>query len=197
MASDNDSQHWVRLRSESGPHIKLFQVRYDWMRNPRNGAEERMVILEGRDSANVVALTPDNQVLLIRQYRFGIGADTLELPGGLMEAGEELHVGVARELLEETGHTGEVWEYLGKVPSNPVFMDSFIHHWVARHVQYSKAPALDDGEAVELVFLPLEKVLDMLLAGAFEHPHTVTALLRFFVKNGLLNSGGSGQISDL
>jgi ADP-ribose pyrophosphatase len=192
MTSDNDQHNWLRLRSETGPHIKLFQVRYDWMRNPRNGAEERMVILEGRDSANVVALTPDNQVLLIRQYRFGIGADTLELPGGLMEAGEELQAGVTRELAEETGHTSDVWEYLGKVPSNPVFMDSYIHHWVARNVVCSTSPDLDDGEAVELVFLPLEKVLDMLLSGAFEHPHTVTALLRFFVGNGFLISGRNG-----
>lgn len=194
MPSDNDQHNWLRLRSETGPHIKLFQVRYDWMRNPRNGAEERMVILEGRDSANVVALTPDNQVLLIRQYRFGIGADTLELPGGLMEAGEELQAGVARELAEETGHTGDVWEYLGKVPSNPVFMDSYIHHWVARNVVCSTSADLDDGEAVELVFLPLEKVLNMLLSGAFEHPHTVSALLRFFVGNGLLISGWNGQV---
>jgi len=178
--------HWKKTASETGPHIKLFQVRYDWMRNPRNGAEERMVILEGRDSANVVALTSDKQMLLIRQFRFGIGADTLELPGGLMEEGEDLQTAVARELIEETGYTGAEWEYLGKVPSNPVFMDSYIHHWVARDVQYSQAPALDDGEAVELVFLPLEKVLDMLLAGEFEHPHTVTALLRFFVGRGLI-----------
>lgn len=184
-----DSYKWEKTGSENGPHIKLFQVRYDWMRNPRNGAEERMVILEGRDSANVVALTSDNQMLLIRQFRFGIGADTLELPGGLMEAGEELQDAAARELIEETGYSSENWEYLGKVPSNPVFMDSYIHHWVARDVQYSQAPALDDGEAVALVFLPIEKVLDMLLAGEFEHPHTVTALLRFFVGTGLLISG--------
>lgn len=184
-----DSYQWKKTGSEPGPHIKLFQVRYDWMRNPRNGAEERMVILEGRDSANVVALTAANQILLIRQFRFGIGADTLELPGGLMEEGEELQAAAARELTEETGYVCSEWEYLGKIPSNPVFMDSYIHHWVARHVQYNQPPALDDGEAVELVFLPVEKVLDMLLAGEFEHPHTVTALLRYFVRTGFLISG--------
>lgn len=182
-----DSYQWKKTASEAGPHIKLFQVRYDWMRNPRNGAEERMVILEGRDSANVVALTSDDRMLLIRQFRFGIGADTLELPGGLMEAGEELQAAAARELIEETGYAGAEWEYLGKVPSNPVFMDSYVHHWVARQVQLSQAPALDDGEAVELVFLPIDEVLDLLLAGELEHPHTVTALLRFFVGTGAIS----------
>ncbi|MBX2926613.1 MAG: NUDIX hydrolase [Saprospiraceae bacterium] len=180
-ASEQTNAHnWRLLRSESGPHIKLFQVRYDWMLNPRNGAEERMVILEGRDSANVIAITPEEQVLFVRQYRFGIQADTLELPGGLMEAGEALQTAAARELVEETGYTGSDWQYLGKVPSNPVFMDSYIHHWVLRDARLTDATELDAGEAVELVFMSLPEVKKALLEGVFQHPHTVTALLRFF-----------------
>jgi ADP-ribose pyrophosphatase len=180
IPENTNAHNWRLLRSEPGPHIKLFQVRYDWMRNPRNGAEERMVILEGRDSANVIAITPEGQVLFVRQYRFGIGADTLELPGGLMEAGEALQTAAARELVEETGYTGSDWQYLGKIPSNPVFMDSYIHHWVLRDARLTDATALDAGEAVELVFMSLPEVKKALLEGVFQHPHTVTALLRFF-----------------
>ncbi len=175
---------WQLVRSETGPHIKLFQVRYDWMRNPRNGAEERMVILEGRDSANVIAITPEREVVLVRQYRFGIQDYTLELPGGLMETGESLQAAAMRELVEETGFTGTDWTYLGKVPSNPVFMNSYIHHWVLQDAHLTETPRLDDGEAVELVFMPAAQLRQALLDGQFQHPHTITALWTFLHKFG-------------
>ena len=91
---------WQRVRSESGPDLKLFKARFDWMRNPRNGLEERMIVLEGADSVNVVALTADGGMLFVRQYRFGIGNYTLELPGGIVDKGEAAGEAARRELVE-------------------------------------------------------------------------------------------------
>ncbi len=77
-----------KLHSEPGPHLILFSTRYDQVRNPRNGLTHTVVVLEGNDAAQVVALTPDDKILLVRQYRFGIGDYTLELPGGMIDTGE-------------------------------------------------------------------------------------------------------------
>ncbi len=175
-----ETGNWQTIKQEAGPDLKLFRVRFDYMVNPRNLREGRMVILEADDSANVVALTAEGRILFVRQYRFGISDYTLELPGGIVDPGEGHEAAARRELQEETGFMSEQWHYLGRIPSNPVFMNSYIHHWLALDVEERAAQKLDPGEEVELVSLPLEEARRMLFGGGFGHPHTVNALLLFF-----------------
>lgn len=173
-------KQWQCLKTERGPDLKLFRVRYDYMQNPRNGSTAKMTILEANDSVNVVALTPEQQILFVRQYRFGTGNYTLELPGGIVDDGEEARLAGERELREETGFSSSDWQSLGKVGSNPVFMDSYIHHWLAKDIQLTDEVELDDGEAIELVRLSIKEVKQRLCEGLFLHPHTISALTRFF-----------------
>ncbi len=76
------------------------------------------------DAVSVIALTPDRQVVLVRQFRAGSGRDSLETPGGLLDPGEDPLAAGARELLEETGYAGDPPELLGTVWSNPSIMTS-------------------------------------------------------------------------
>ncbi len=169
---------WKHIRSESGPALKLFNVRYDWMQHPLTGVVEKMTVLESRDSVNVLAFDESAQLLMVQQYRFGIGAETLELPGGIVDEGEDSRTAATRELREETGYTATDWQYLGKTASNPVFMDSYIHHWLARDARPTHEPQWDAGEAIAVVQLSLARVKAGLKTGRFEHPHTVAALVR-------------------
>lgn len=173
-------KQWECVRSESGPDLKLFKTRFDYMKNPRNEQTDKMIIIESEDSANVVAMTPEDQVLFVRQYRFGIRDFTVELPGGLVEPGEDQALGVQRELAEETGYTAKFWHPLGKVPSNPVFMDSYIHHWVATDAVKTREVQWDESEDMELLLIPLDEVRERLYKGFFQHPHTNNALILFF-----------------
>lgn len=180
MNNDKPAAEWVCEASESGPALKIFNVRFDHMRNPRNGALERMVVLESPDAANVVVIDDQRRILLVRQYRFGIGRYTLELPGGMVEQGEPQGQAVQRELKEETGIVAADWSFLGKIPSNPVFQDSYIYHWLAQDIQLVAEPDLDAGEEIFLEWVEEAVVHQRLLQGQFEHPHTVNALLLYF-----------------
>ncbi len=178
--------HWERTYSEIAADLKLFRARFDWMKNPRNGVIQKMIVLESPDATNIVAITEDQQMLFVRQYRFGTGSDVLELPGGLVDSGEYHAETAPRELREETGYTGGHWTYLGKIPSNPVFMTNTIFHYLAENVAQTHELSPDAGEDLRVEMMPVDEVFRRWRAGFFQHPHTVNALLLFFSQKGYL-----------
>lgn len=167
---------WKILRSVPLQNLRLFTARFDYLINPRNGKEVEIVVLSGGHAVNITALTPDNEVVMIHQYRYGIHDYTTEIPGGLIDAGEEPLTAARRELREETGFSGDDWVYLGKIPQNPVFQDSFVHHFLLKNAVMTDSTEFDEAEDIELLKLPLAEVKAGLFAGRFQHPHTVSAL---------------------
>ena len=177
----DNSQIWFIEKSEPGPDLKLFEARFDFIKNPRNGITEKKVILSGGNAVNVIALTSANEIVLVQQYRFGTASYTLELPGGLVDPDESPIKAAERELEEETGYTcGEKLIPLGKIGQNPVFMDSYVHHFLALDVKLTKPQTLDAGENIEVILMPLEELKFRWQKGEIEHPHSVNALLRYF-----------------
>ncbi|MEM7101782.1 MAG: NUDIX hydrolase [Bacteroidota bacterium] len=171
---------WKLVKSERGPEYKIFSVRFDYKINPRNGKTVKVIVLESQDSVNVVAVSKDQKILFIRQHRFGTGENTLELPGGLIDPGEDPLVACKRELREETGYTGTGWQPLGKIGSNPVYFDNYVHHFTTSGIELSQETDFDEEEAIEPVMIPVSKAKAMLFNGKFDHPHTVNALIRYF-----------------
>jgi len=107
---------------------------------------------------------------------FGIEDYTIEIPGGLLEPDEDRLIAVQRELLEETGYTADSWKFLGSVYSNPVFITSQIHHYIAFGASKTDVQQLDFDEEIDLLEMPVDEVLTKLAEGFFTHPHTVSAL---------------------
>lgn len=173
-----EKENWQLLKSEEGIEIPLFKIRYDFQKNKRNGKVIKALVLESQDSVNVIAVTPKQRILLVQQLRFGIQKETIELPGGLVDTGESHKQAAVRELQEETGFTSENWKYLGAVQSNPVFMNSKIHHWLALDVKQTAEIELDDGEAIDLLEIPIPKVQQLVQKEKIQHPHTLSALAR-------------------
>jgi len=167
---------WERIRTEPGPELKLFRARFDWLRNPRNAGEVKAVVLEAPDWVNVIAMTPKGKVVVVRQYRFGSGQTTTEIPAGIVEGGETSEEAAVRELREETGYTAPHWEYMGYVEPNPAFLNNRCHHWLAREAVCTADPDLDAGEDLVVEEMSVEEIRREVAEGRLRHALAITAL---------------------
>lgn len=179
-ASDGPSsvRPWELLGSRPEPHMILFRPRWDRLRNPRTGQELERLVLETPAWVNVVALTLERRLVVVRQYRFGTRSVTTEIPGGMVDRGEAHEAAARRELREETGYTAERWRYLGAVEPNPAFQDNLCHHWLAEGAALTHPQELDGGEDIEVATLALDEVRRAILSGEIRHALVLTALQR-------------------
>ena len=158
---------------------KVFALRQDLVRNA-SGEKSLMVDrLFAPDWVNVVALTDDDELLLVRQWRFGVNGFTLELPSGVLERGEDPVVGGLRELREETGFTPTVRDHvvvLGAVQTNAAFMNNQCHCVFVPRVICTHPLDLDEHEEIELVRVPRVDVEGLVRSGAINGALGLVAL---------------------
>jgi 8-oxo-dGTP pyrophosphatase MutT (NUDIX family) len=139
------------------------------------GEEREALVLAAPDWVNVIPLLPDGRVVMVRQWRFGIAAPTLEIPGGIVDPGETPALAAERELVEETGFCATTLRQLGEVTPNPAIFANRCATFVATGLRQVGAPqdGIDEELAVELV--PLAEVPRRVSAGEIHHALVVAA----------------------
>jgi 8-oxo-dGTP pyrophosphatase MutT (NUDIX family) len=183
MTSDHEPREpsprpWKRIASRHGDPMLLFRPRYDTLEHPHSEEAFERLVLETPDWVNVVALTSERRLVCVRQFRFGSDAITLEIPGGMVDRGEEHRAAAERELREETGYTAARWTYLGCVEPNPAFHDNLCHHWLAEDAARTHEQGLDSGEDIAIETLELDDVRARIERGEIRHSLVITALAR-------------------
>lgn len=178
----DDDLTWEKLgsRYDDDAGLILFEKRIDRMRNPRNDQEFERLVLESVDWVNMVAIDTENRAVMIRQYRFGVGYNTLETPGGMVDPGEDSGTAAARELLEETGYAAPKWTYLGAVEPNPAFHNHLCHHWLAEEAYLKEAQDLGTGEAIAVELMDEAEVVAAVRSGEIKHALALSALARVY-----------------
>jgi ADP-ribose pyrophosphatase len=176
---------WKRLDSRLMADYRIFKLLRERFESPRNGHTVDAVVLEPPDWVNVVALAQDGACVMIRQYRFGSDAVTLEIPGGMIDPGETPLAAAQRELREETGYAAERWTSLGMIAPNPAFSRNRLHTFLAEGCSVVGEQQQDMSEDIEVVLVPELRLDDLIAQGAVDHALVVVA----FHKLALLRRG--------
>lgn len=143
--------------------------------NPRNGIEDEYYIASFPNWCNVIAITPKDEIVLIRHFRHGSREFEIEFPGGCIDEGEDpLKAGV-RELEEETGYIGETPVLIGNISPNPSFQINRCYTIFTKNVKLTSTQSLDDGEDIEVFTMPIKDVPRMIKEGKISNSMIIAA----------------------
>ncbi len=172
-----DSFDWKLLESRQVLKDKWLSLRADKYQLPNGRILEPCYVMEYRAWVNVVALTKNQEVVLVKEFRHGIQQTLLELPGGTTDPEDcSPLAAVKRELLEETGFTSKTFMATGKLCPNPATHNNFVHCFLAMNVQQVDKPRLDDTEQIDVMLMPLEKVIEIASNGGLLQALHVSSL---------------------
>ncbi len=176
------SRPWLEQASEILLKTRVFAVRVLHRRSPRDGRLHDFWVIDPPDWVNIVALTDDGQLVLVEQWRHGTESVTIEIPGGMLDPGEDSLVAGKRELLEETGYVSDEWLWLGEVLPNPAIQSNRCATWLARGCRRVAATQFDTTEECVLRLEPQDRVADLVRSGEINHAIVVAALNFAFLR---------------
>jgi 8-oxo-dGTP pyrophosphatase MutT (NUDIX family) len=155
----------------------LFRLRRERFQSRVSGRAHDFYVMHLADAVHAIALTPDDRMVLVRQFRAASRHDSLEPPGGLLEPGEDPRAAGARELLEETGYAGDPAVLLGTLWSNPSILTSKTATIVITNARRIAEPSLDHNEEVAVELVPAHAIPSLIQDGRINHALCVAGLL--------------------
>jgi len=167
---------WHRLATDIVYECRIFALRRERSRFSRDDAEHEFHVLESPDWVNIIPLTADEHVVMVRQFRHGIRDYTLEVPGGMVDRDDPSPlVAAQREMMEESGFDSDRIEPLGVIHPNPAIQENRCHSFVAYDVERRHVPTFDSTEETEVELVPLATIPDLIRDGRITHALVVVA----------------------
>jgi len=181
-ADETSVEPWQSLTTLSVYDCRLFSVVHRRSLSPRTRSVHDIFVLDAPDWVNIIPLTPDGQVVMIRQYRHGVEDITLEVPGGMLDPTDtDPAVAARREMLEETGYDSEIIESLGSTHPNPAIQANRCHTFVARNVVCRSAPTHMGFEHTAPVLVPRAEIPALIRSGVISHALVIVAFHRLLL----------------
>jgi 8-oxo-dGTP pyrophosphatase MutT (NUDIX family) len=173
-------QPWRTLRSQPEGDFKIFRIRTDRVLSPRTQEEHDFFVIESVNWVNVVALTPDRQVVMIEQYRHGSGTVELEIPGGMIDPSDTSPEAAGqRELREETGYAGENARRIGELFPNPAIMGNTLYIVLVETCRCVHPVQFDHSEDLITRLVPVDSVPELVRTGRIRHSLVIAGLYQF------------------
>jgi len=166
---------WKIQRSETVADCKIFSVRRDFSQRESDGAEFPFYCLENPEWVNVIPVTKSGEIVLIEQFRHGIEEVTLEIPGGMVDDGEDARLAAERELVEETGFAPRETILLGKSRPNPAIQNNWVYHYLAMDCEKVREPEFDATESVLTRLVPAAEIQNLIRDGRITHSLVIAA----------------------
>lgn len=185
---------WEILESRYVLKRDWMSVREDRVRLPSGLEVNEFHVVEYPNWVCILCLDTDGRVVLVEQYRHGIGRSSVELPAGAAKKKEEPLEAAKRELREETGYVAEEWHVLGRCAPNPGKQTSFAHLFVARGARQAGEQRLDPTEAIRIRLVAPAEVLGMADRGIIEHGIHLATLF-WAARRGFIDAEGSSAES--
>lgn len=174
--------NWKTLSSEYLSDHPYFKARKDVCQMPNGTVVDPYFVVEMPESVCAMAITENNEVILIKQYRHPIEESILELPGGFVDKDEAPETSIARELQEETGYRFTDFHFLGRTAGNPGVLNNFTTLYLATGGHKVAEQKLDYNEEIEIKLFSLEEVREMLVNSEIKQALHATCIFYGFSK---------------
>lgn len=177
---DHCLQPWIPGTRRVLATTRIFSLEEQQWDCPTDAARSgRFAIIDSPDWVNVFALTADRQVVLVEQFRFGSASMSIEIPGGIVDDGEDPATTAARELLEETGYAGSEPVSLGSISANAAILNNRVHTFVITDATRVGDQSLDENEQIRVLLASVDEVRAMVVDGTIHHSIVVAAFALF------------------
>ncbi len=177
---------WKTLATEMAFDHKWFKVRRDTVELPNGEVLDDYYVWPSNDVAMIAPVTPDNQFVLVKQYKHAVGEIMIEFPAGYVEAGEDVLATARRELTEETGYTAQELVPLATFANNPTKEISKVFAYLATECEPTAMQNLDSTEDIEVLTVSFSQMLHMIQTGEVWNTGTIASTYLALEKLGKL-----------
>jgi 8-oxo-dGTP pyrophosphatase MutT (NUDIX family) len=179
---------WREVGSESLLDCRIIQIERSIAVSPDDGGQHDFVRIRSVDWVQIIPVTAAREVVMVKQYRHGSGAVTLEIPGGLLDPGEDPAAAAARECLEETGYAAHVVHAMGATNPNPALFSNRLHSFYAHDVERIGNVQNTGTERTEVVLVPMRELEALLGDNRIDHMLVAATLWRYLREHVPTNS---------